>query len=360
MVMNATTYTRLLKDPKALHNLPLQDLKLLADRYPFAVGVQQLLLKKYQLKDENSYLAHLPLVALMSPDRKKLHTWVQATLPQADAEVIDMPQQVEEVLDEVVEEPTQQELDATRDVLHIAEEQAEPEVEETPEVIEEVPEPVISADEVESLEEDVTETVGVATDDEAEAPKFTGFPIPPLHHLADIAESINQEADDDIEEVIEAVEEPEVVEEIKEIATDTNKSFSDWLKAMKHEGGSEVEKQQEQTEVPDELEEIILSGSYEAGLMAEAQKAAKLEEAAKAAAPQQVEEDVMDEEEVAIDLKAKDSVKDHDENITETLAKIYELQKKYSKALDAYEKLIVKYPEKADYFRERIKLIENK
>lgn len=44
--------------------------------------------------------------------------------------------------------------------------------------------------------------------------------------------------------------------------------------------------------------------------------------------------------------------------MTETLAKIYLEQKKYAKAIQAYEILILKYPEKSSFFADRIKDIQ--
>jgi tetratricopeptide (TPR) repeat protein len=52
------------------------------------------------------------------------------------------------------------------------------------------------------------------------------------------------------------------------------------------------------------------------------------------------------------------SLAESDELITETLANIYAEQKKYDKALDAFKKLSLKYPEKSVYFAARIKEIE--
>jgi tetratricopeptide (TPR) repeat protein len=52
------------------------------------------------------------------------------------------------------------------------------------------------------------------------------------------------------------------------------------------------------------------------------------------------------------------SVSENDELITETLAMIYFEQKKYDKAIDAFEKLRLKYPEKSVYFANRIEEIE--
>lgn len=52
------------------------------------------------------------------------------------------------------------------------------------------------------------------------------------------------------------------------------------------------------------------------------------------------------------------STEESDEIITETLAVLYFQQKNYNKAIDAYTKLSLKYPEKSVYFATRIDEIE--
>ena len=57
---------------------------------------------------------------------------------------------------------------------------------------------------------------------------------------------------------------------------------------------------------------------------------------------------------------AKHSAEDVQEIVTETLAKIYADQGHYNKAIEAYQKLSLKYPEKSSYFADRISELEKK
>lgn len=58
--------------------------------------------------------------------------------------------------------------------------------------------------------------------------------------------------------------------------------------------------------------------------------------------------------------KAKKSSEDRDEIITETLARIYTEQMLYPKAIAAYKKLMLKFPEKSLYFASQIEQLEKK
>lgn len=47
------------------------------------------------------------------------------------------------------------------------------------------------------------------------------------------------------------------------------------------------------------------------------------------------------------------------EIVSETLARIYESQANYSEAIRMYQKLIIKFPEKAEEYRQRIRMLSN-
>lgn len=55
---------------------------------------------------------------------------------------------------------------------------------------------------------------------------------------------------------------------------------------------------------------------------------------------------------------AKEFLVEKSQLMTETLAKVYLEQKKYKKAIQAYQILILKYPEKSGFFADQIKAIK--
>jgi len=68
----------------------------------------------------------------------------------------------------------------------------------------------------------------------------------------------------------------------------------------------------------------------------------------------------MEIDEILINKQAKASLTQDDELVTETLAKIYEIQKKFDKAVKAYQILSLKFPDKRAYFADKIEKLKNK
>jgi hypothetical protein len=127
------------------------------------------------------------------------------------------------------------------------------------------------------------------------------------------------------------VEEKTETEQV--ISDDSNISFTDWLKRVNHEEKSEKaeSKEQDHSKAPtpfDLIDKFIKEEPKIARPKAEFYSPVNM---------------------------AKQSVADDITFVSETLAKIYVLQGNYAKAIQAYENLRLKYPEKRLYFASQIK-----
>lgn len=158
------------------------------------------------------------------------------------------------------------------------------------------------------------------------------------------------------------IEEQETTEEEPEI-----ESFTDWLKKTRQ--AKEITEQSAikldasapiATGTPDELEKLYQENSYHLEALDE-QQASKFE-STNALIEKFITEDPhlkpIDVASPSTDNKAKKSTELPNSLITETLAQIYISQKYYSKAIMAYEKLSLKFPEKSAYFASLIQKIK--
>jgi hypothetical protein len=339
--MDARTFISLLKDPSLLHTMPAEELSDAAAKYPYNAALQMLLAKKYQLSGDGDHETALARAALVSPDRRALYEFIGMNhVPPAEfvtAKTNGTTAANEDIaaLPRARKLVPQKLIDALPKELHF-EEQPQPAPRVQPEEMHLPIEPVHATPEtvqVESGFEPLKEKPAeIKPEPAAEKPVET-----------EVATELVQAVQEEVKPA-EAIVPQSQPEPAKPLDIKADKlSFNNWLKKLQ-DGSVEDAK---------ELEGIIQTGSYEAQLV----KESKIEEPIKPVKKPKPQESPLEQK---VEQMAKDSVKSGDDLITETLAKIYEIQKKYAKAIDAYEKLSVKFPEKAPQYRVIIERLKGK
>ncbi len=153
----------------------------------------------------------------------------------------------------------------------------------------------------------------------------------------------------------EAIRQPIVTKELDEVALKEPHTFVEWLQLI--DGNLQVQK----TEEPKENTDWIEIPRYEVE-QAIANKQLNNQEEAKLFEPnfEEGEVDLFHEIDEEVTKIASESVSFKQDMMTETLAKIYLKQGKKEKALEIYNALLLKFPEKSSYFAGLIETIEKK
>lgn len=129
------------------------------------------------------------------------------------------------------------------------------------------------------------------------------------------------------------------------------RSFSDWLSTLQSRG------QDKNVAISTEVEQP----TPEPTSLSEGQKPLPgLDEIKDIEIFRKKQADKKTEKKAEIKELAGNSVTLNDDLITETYARILSVQKKYERAIEAYEKLSLKFPEKSRYFADLIKKLEKK
>ncbi len=342
--MNALAFSELVKNPGLLGNYSLSELQELTQQYPYSSVVYSLVALKAHLKGDGNYEHYLNQAAIRIPDRKKLYHLIHSDYTVIDlvTGVLEKPltfdddfestftekeeiiteQKTEEVVPPVQEEPVVQ---------------AEMKVEE--ESIPVSPPFAFTLQEEIKVEEDSTLNTPSSIPTTPPSIDLPGSDevLDALSALKGSQKKIEEEKKEAITEPIEEIILPEKkTEPISPEKNDVH-SFSEWLSLLTK--GIKAEERVKEKPLP--VESLIAESL-------ELESAAVLTD----------EEKEIDE--IIINKQAKASLTQDDELVTETLAKIYEIQKKFDKAIKAYQILSLKYPEKRAYFADKIDKLKNK
>ncbi len=303
--MNKEHYYRLLENPKLLSKDSLADLEQLVSSYPYVENFRILYALNLLILDDYRYQKNLYKAAFHSSDRKKLKYWVDYMLQN---------------------EEKQQENERPKE--YPAEEKTDP--------ISRVQEESTKAT-IETVNKDTLTKTDTVKEEKLEDPSKKEIPKPITQtHLKRVKKEVQEDKTIESEK-----NQIDLSEEKKK--HQASKSKSELLQLVKKRLAEiEVEKQAEQEEKSD---------------ITEAQKPEILK-------AQLIDRFIEDQPSISRPDKnnfhnphkdAVDSTVDEDDFfVTETLAQIHKQQGNLNKAIEIYQKLILKNPEKSTYFAAQI------
>ena len=353
-----------------LSQFSTSELEGMIEKFPYFQQAHLLLAKKYQQENSPKFDQQLQLAALYIQDRELLYSLFNeknAVKPshetslepqEEEKETIEEVKQVDqsEVQKEIIVEQEDISSIENIEISHpesIA--QALSEIKQTMEAIQQISEE--SRTEEPLLPVEIVEIIN-----EPEPEEKTAVAENPLTELSTASFEVPKPE-------IEAKEETtliETAEETPERDTVSPKIFSriephtfdEWLNAFNNKsGGVKPEKLKaiaEEPAVKDELTQLFaenITVDYLHGLVKEETNYAKGLE-------RFIEEQKQKHKQSEKKEKTPENVPEP-ELVTETMAKVYEMQKKYTKAIDVYEALALKFPEKSSLFAARINFLKN-
>ena len=303
-----------------------QQLESMLAKFPYFQQGHLLLAKKYQLENNAKFDEQLQLAALYTHDRELLFSIFNTPYDLATFET-----EKETIAETVTREHISEEVEATA-------------IETTSLAVSETNKITPAKDfEIELQTKPVIELENVAGINEAYLPKTTD-PIEPIEFS--VTEVVDNETlhQNTVEEF--DVEEPH--------------TFNEWLNAYKTAEPQPIklklvtEKTSLEPEAQDKELEVLYLTNIPINLHELVQEETQYSKGLDKFIAEQIQKRKYKEP------KLISSETDLDpELITETMAKVYEIQKKYTKAIRCYEILSLKYPKKIDLFAARINYLKN-
>ena len=302
--MNVTEYTSLINNPNAINDIQSINLEKIVQEFPYFQSARALYLKGLYNQNSFKYNYALKITAAHTTDRSVLFDFITSeTFTTIQKGLYD--KKVAELLDITVKES---------EIFVDGEPRLEPRVNT-------IEESILTSIKNASPAEVVEEIIAI----EDNKPE-----------IIETIEPIVQEKSEEI--ILEKLELGKPLEFMKS----EKHSFHEWLQLSKFQPIVRDEKKVEQ-ENPSEVD-------------FEKQKKNKLIDTFIKTNPKipPIKQDA-----TPISIVLEPSNADNSYLMTETLARVYLEQKKYQKAIQAYEILILKYPEKSSFFADRILDIKN-
>ncbi len=365
-MITATDIGTLIQNPNAVLNFSSQDLEDIRNKYPYCATLHLLYLKSISLTNDLQFEDHLRFSAAHIIDREQMYYLIhsgendpvksEGLKEKTDAVAVETIEKSEAAVLEtqnVIVEPALI-VESTKPVIEEISSHIDPEKKTESSVTEKTDSKESST--TKELLDSAPDLVDMAYEaDLADESAIELAKIESQHETAEVAKLETIDVKSDVKEIANPIN--------AELPVDlSNLSFVEWLKykqtkALPVEIDSIPEKLEIKTEQPI---------SSKVDTKAEEIKKAKKSGLSRFDVDALLNKFIKEEPSISrpqADFynpvkNAKQSVEESPDLVTETLAKIYVLQKNYSKALQAYEQLSLVYPEKKTFFATQIKKIK--
>lgn len=338
-MLSISDIVKRIQDPSVLNSNDLEDLKAMADTFPYAQVFPILYLKTLANKKDLRFEQELVRYAYRISDREQLYQLITASQDKTETPelALDLASDKQSQIEVPSEEPT-----------HVSENLLSEDIEESEEDI--IPLNIRSIDEaIQSVNSDLNETSpveqNVSENEEQNELELEEFEKEVLaetlsnnFQLGSVSEE-NSTIDSEISD-----QEPEPKESFSgtnEEETDSKKSFSSWLRANTNDPKPLYDEEK------DRIESILESFLEKQPSISRPTKSDTQEERPK-------------KEFYSATRKAKESISTDHMPVSETLAKIFSLQGNFPKAIFVYEQLILLNPEKKVFFAAQIEELKKK
>ena len=326
-MLNFNEISDRINNPSLIKLDDLEDLRQLSEKYPFSAIFSQLFLKGLTLHNSISFDTELKQHAYRIPDRSQLFQLVNT-------------------VDEInTETESSIPIDITPEDIVAPEEYAQEGIINEPILIEEKEEETTSPEEEEKSETQPTKISFTSDLDrdiiahaisssiflEVDAESEEEYSFAKLKRL-DRASDINNESIEDLDDEPTEIEFDLTHDEESFIEEDDDslKTFTSWISGyIENKKAENIPEIEEKSSSEEKFEEIF-----------------KLEK--------------RESEFFSPTRKARESLDETRLPVSETLAKIYAAQGNYPKAINSYEKLMLKFPEKKSFFANQIEILKKK